>query len=129
VTEWDYQSGVTDLLARTSKNELIAFEAKLFDWRRACFQAYRNTVFAVRAYVVLPDAVARRASVHGETFEEYGIGLCACGSSKLKVLIEAPQKEPLMVWLTDRAHTTFDGMQDAKSNRLSGRRRNRLQAA
>lgn len=129
VTEWDYQSGITDLLARTPKNELIAFEAKLSDWRRACFQAYRNTVFAVRAYVVLPDDVAKRASLHGETFARYGIGLCACGSSKLKVLIEAPQKKPLMQWLANRAHTTFDGMQDAESNRLIGRRRNRLQAA
>lgn len=129
LTEWDYRTGITDVLARTPRNELIAFEAKLTDWRRACHQAYRNTSFAGRAYVVLPEPVAVRVHAYGGTFARYGVGLCACGPSELSVLIEARAKEPLMEWLTNRAHTTFDGMLDARPNGFSGCRRNRLQAA
>ncbi len=129
VTEWDYRTGITDVLARTPCNELIAFEAKLSDWRRGCHQAYKNTTFAVRAYVVLPEPVAVRAEAYSETFARYGIGLCACSTRNISVLIEARAKEPLMAWLTNRAHTTFDGMLDANTNGLGGRRRIRLQAA
>src|SRR5271154_3375680 len=82
LSEWDYRTGVTDVLVRTPYSELIAFEAKLTDWRRACYQAYRNTTFAARAYVVLPENVAGRVQAYGETFERYGVGLCACSAHR-----------------------------------------------
>jgi hypothetical protein len=110
VTEWDYRSGITDILARTTRNEVIAFEAKLSDWRRAIYQAYRSTTFALRSYVVLPERVARRAEKSPEMFMNYGVGLCACADGELSVLIEARYSEPLMEWLTRRAHATFDGL-------------------
>jgi hypothetical protein len=110
LTEWDYRSGITDILARTSRKEVIALEAKLSDWRRAIYQAYRNTTFARRSYVVLPERVARRAEKNPDVFGNYGVGLCACGDRGLSVLIEAHNSEPLMEWLTKRAHATFDGL-------------------
>jgi hypothetical protein len=110
LTEWDYRSGITDILARTKRNEVIALEAKLTDWRRAIYQAYRNTTFALRSYVVLPERVASRAEKSVEMFTNYGVGLCACADHKLSVLIEARNSEPLMEWLTTRAHATFDGL-------------------
>jgi len=110
LTEWDYRSGITDILARTQHNEVIAFEAKLTDWRRAIHQAYRNTTFALRSYVVLPDQVAKRAKASTEIFTSYGVGLCACTARGLSVLIEARESDPLMEWLTKRAHATFDGL-------------------
>jgi hypothetical protein len=110
LTEWDYRSGITDVLARTSRKEVIAFEAKLNDWRRAIYQAYRNTSFASRSYVVLPNHVAVRAERSRDMLENYGVGLCACDDRGLSVLIEAPTSEPLMEWLTKRAHATFDGL-------------------
>jgi len=128
LTEWDYRTGVTDVLARNRRNELIAFEAKLTDWRRACQQAYRNTTFAVRAYVVLPEAVANRVQACGELFARYGVGLCALSSRELSVLIEARPTQPLMEWLTTHAHSTFDRMFDVRTG-FGGRRRARLRAA
>ena len=110
LTEWDYRSGITDILVRTRRNEVIAFEAKLRDWRRAIYQAYRNTTFALRSYVVLPERVARRAEKSPEMFTNYGVGLCACADGELSVLIEARNSEPLIEWLTKRAHATFDGL-------------------
>lgn len=43
VTEWWHPSGATDVLVRTERRGLIAFEAKLSNWRVALHQAYRNT--------------------------------------------------------------------------------------
>ena len=37
---------------------LMAFEAKLKDWRYGLDQAYRNTCFAHKSYVVVPEATA-----------------------------------------------------------------------
>ena len=110
LTEWDYRSGITDILARTRHREVIAFEAKLTDWRRAIHQAYRNTTFALRSYVVLPDQVARRAEGSTDLFTSHGVGLCACAARGLSILIEARESDPLMEWLTRRAHATFDGL-------------------
>jgi hypothetical protein len=130
LTEWDYRSGITDILARTKNNEVIAFEAKLADWRRAIHQAYRNTTFALRSYVVLPDQVARRAEKSVEMFTSYGVGLCACAERGLSILIEARTSDPLMEWLTKRAHATFDGMFNVTSTAgSSGLRESALPAA
>jgi hypothetical protein len=123
LTEWDYRSGITDVLARTNQKEVIAFEAKLNDWRRAIYQAYRNTSFASRSYVVLPTHVATRAEKSPEMFENYGVGLCACDNRGLSVLIEAQTSEPLMEWLTKRAHATFDGLKNVTRTPRSDRPR------
>jgi len=108
-TEWDYRSGFTDVLVRTRQKQIIAFEAKLTDWRRAAHQAYKNTMFAEKAYVVMPAEVAERVLNQSALFCDYGVGLCAVGSSYVKILIEAHQKEPLLPWLRRRAHSYFDG--------------------
>jgi hypothetical protein len=129
LTEWDYRSGITDILARTSRNELIAFEAKLTDWRRALFQAYRNTAFALRAYVVLPEPAALRAQSHIQLFKMYGVGLCSCSLDDFSVRIEAQESEPLMAWLSSRAHMTFDRVFSDGTSRSNRRSRSRLQSA
>lgn len=115
--EWDYRNGITDVLARDSDGELIAFEAKLADWRRAAHQAYRNTVFAQRAFVVLPSAVAGRAALQPELFSRYRIGLCSIGDAGINVLLEAPRNEALVPWLRKRATTYFS---DELARRHSG---------
>ncbi len=123
LTEWDYRSGITDILARTSRREVIAFEAKLSDWRRAIYQAYRNTTFASRSYVVLPNHIAQRARRNAEIFDGYGVGLCACDDHSISVLIDAHTSEPLMDWLTKRAHATFDGLMNVTRTARSDRPR------
>ncbi len=107
-TEWDYRTGITDVLARTADGQLVAFEAKLTDWRRASHQAYRNTTFAGRVYVVMPTRAAERTRAHEALFARYGIGLCSVDADRIRVLIEAPDTEPLLPWLHKRAHSYFD---------------------
>jgi hypothetical protein len=113
VTEWDYRHGRADILARTTVNSLIALEAKLTRWQVACDQAYRNTAYATQAYVLLPEQVATRALQSCNRFEHRRIGLCAITTSEIAMLIEAPSVSPLMSWVTDLAHSTFDGLKDA----------------
>ncbi len=109
-TEWDYRTGITDVLARTTDGRIVAFEAKLSDWRRAAHQAYRNTTFATRAYVVLPSVVAERIRVHEQVFERYGVGLCSVNADNIKILIEARETKPLLPWLYERAQTFFNAV-------------------
>jgi len=127
--EWDYQCGVADVLARNQSRELIAFEAKLSDWRRACHQAYRSTAYADVAYVVLPEKVANRVAKESEFFARYGVGLVSCGARSISVVIEARACEPLMKWITVKAHATFDRDSNDTSDRPECRRKRSLQAA
>jgi len=106
--EWDYRNGVTDVLARDSEGRLIAFEAKLSDWRRAAHQAYRNTVFAGVAYVVMPAGKAAAAAKHLPVFEAYGVGLCSFDGKRVRILIEAKPSKPLIPWLRASAEEFFD---------------------
>lgn len=109
-TEWDHRSGFVDVLARDASKSLIAFEAKLRDWKRAFMQAYRNTAYANKAYVLLPDSAAKNALVHKDEFELRGIGLCAISGGSVRILIEAAEQQPLLAWLHSRAHEHFDGV-------------------
>ena len=107
-TEWDYRTGVTDVLTRNVRGDIIAFEAKLRDWRKAAHQAYRNTVFAKKAYVVLPSTIAERACLAGDLFKRYRVGLCSIENKCIRIVIEAPANEALMPWLHARAQCFFD---------------------
>jgi hypothetical protein len=127
-TEWDYKTGRADVLARSACGALIALEAKLTDWRRACRQAYRTTAFVKFAYIVVPKSIAEKACAHEQYFAQYGIGLCSFDGIRLDVLIEASAEDEPLGWLTNRAHSTFDEL--AKISNGSGkRRRSRLQTA
>lgn len=119
-TEWDHRSGFVDVLVRDTSDALVAFEAKLTDWKRAYLQAYRNSAYADRVYVLLPQSMAHRALRAREEFEFRGIGLCAFDGQHVRVVIEAADQEPLLVWLRNRAHEHFNGLPDerrARSNR------------
>jgi hypothetical protein len=120
-TEWDHRSGFVDVLARDATKSLIAFEAKLRDWKRAFMQAYRNTAYANKAYVLLPHGAAKNALVHKDEFELRGIGLCAISGGKVTILIEAAEQRPLLAWLHSRAHEHFDGVgSDCESQTAGG---------
>ncbi len=107
-TEWDHRAGIVDVLARTSDGDIVAFEAKLKNWRRAFLQAYKNTAYASRSFVLLPPAAATRALAEREEFEFRGIGLCSFDGKKIQILISAGKHEPLLSWLQARAHEHFD---------------------
>lgn len=131
-TEWDHRSGVVDILARDSDGALIAFEAKLDNWRRAYLQAYRNTAYANKAYVLLPPAAAERALQDRSEFELRGIGLCSFDGRTVRVHVEAAdQRDALLAWVRARAHEHLDAIADehrTRSQPASDRRRS-VQAA
>jgi len=99
--EFAHASGRTDLIAESSNGELIAFETKLVDWRRAVQQAYRNSSFAHYSYVVLPLGAAKKAPP--VEFTKRKIGLCYIRAGQITVEIEAPKQDPLQPWITDSA--------------------------
>lgn len=107
-TEWDHRAGVVDVLARHRRKTLMAFEAKLDNWKRAVDQAYRSTAYANRSYVIVPEHVASRAMRDREQFEFRGIGLCSFNGSTVQVLIDATEQDALLRWLRERAHEHFD---------------------
>ena len=102
-TEFNYFSGKTDLIAQTKSGEIIAFEAKLYKWRKAVNQAYRNTTFAHYSYVILPETKINRALSNRQLFEKNRIGLCSIGRDGINIHINAPNNEPVQHWLTTLA--------------------------
>jgi hypothetical protein len=108
---------------------IVALEAKLTRWQAACDQAYRSTAYAAQAYVLVPDHTAIRALRSPKYFLDRHIGLCSVTDTDLRVLIEAPVVRPLMNWVTELAHSTFDGLTDDASTKLRGYRPARLCSA
>jgi len=105
VEEFDYKSGRTDVLSLDENDELVAFEAKISDWRKAIHQAWRNSSFADRYYVVLPKDRSRSAIENRAEFERLGVGLCTVDREGIEIAIESASTstEPLIPWLHKKA--------------------------
>lgn len=101
--EFNYLRGKTDVVAVTPECEVVAFEAKLSRWKEALHQAYRNTCFAHRSYVLLPEAASTSPKRFLRQFERRRVGLCILGAKGLTVVIEAPLSNPLQPKLADEA--------------------------
>ncbi len=97
--EFDYQRGRTDVVALAMDGTVVAFEAKLRDWREALHQAYRNRCFADLSYVILPMRVAERAARYEEVFSDRGVGLCCITPDGIRVLLPALHSVPLQAAL------------------------------
>lgn len=111
-TEWDHRAGFVDVLARHRRKTLVAFEAKLDNWKRAFHQAYRSTAYANKSYVIVPAHVASRALRDRDEFELRGVGLCSFDGKSVQVLIEASEQDALLTWLREQAHEHFDALED-----------------
>ncbi len=109
-TEWDHKSGSVDVLGRTRQKSLIAFEAKLTEWKRAYMQAYRNAAYANKVLVLMPAATVHRALAEAAEFELRGIGLCSFDGREIRVLIEPKEQDELLRWVRERAHTHFNSL-------------------
>lgn len=103
VREFDYARGRTDVVVLHESGELIAFEAKLNDWRHALHQAYRNTCFAHQSFVLMPKHTALEAAAFRHDFEARGVGLCYVDAEGLHVLTDALPTSPLEPWLARAA--------------------------
>lgn len=101
--EFYFNNGRVDVIGHTVEGKLIAFEAKLTKWRTAVNQAYRNTSFAHYSYVLIPANIVDKAIKHRREFDRRGLGLCSISPEGIKIEISAPQKNPILPWLTESA--------------------------
>ena len=121
ILEFDYRRGRTDILALTVDGKcLIAFEAKLRDWRKALHQAYRNTSFVHRSYVVLPKKAAMQAQCYSGEFTLRKVGLCYTQKEHITILVEPEILNPIEPWLHETAKAAIND-----SNPRPSRPRNR----
>ena len=112
--EFDYSRGRTDVVAVADADTLIAVEAKLTDWKYALHQAYRNTCFAHRSFVLLPKEAAIAAGVFLVEFERRGVGLCYIDSAaNLVVPCDSPRASPVEPWLASEAISRVRRLSDA----------------
>jgi len=107
--EFYYNNGRTDLIALTSDQSLIAFEAKLKDWKKAMTQAYRNTLFANYSYVVLPASKQYVLDKAEHDFIRRRIGLVLVDSKKSWIAIDAKRNKPILPWLQKKANLALLG--------------------
>lgn len=109
IREFDYNSGRADILFLSGNGELVAVEAKLTNWRKALHQAWRNTSYVNRAYVALPKNRASTALSHRQDFKDLGVGLCLVDGEGVEVVIESRTKEPVILWLHNKARGALAG--------------------
>lgn len=104
--EFFYARGKTDIVALADGEILIAFEAKLKDWRCALDQAYRNTCFAHKSYVVVPKATALTAFAYIAEFKRRAVGLCYVDNTGELTVLEDPETStPIEPWIATQAAT------------------------
>jgi len=96
-----------------TKTHLIAFEAKLRDWRKALAQAFRYRYYADSAVVILPSDAARAAVDNRRMFERCGVGLwtfnsesgaiCPRIAPKKRVPLNARKREQALLLIEGRS--------------------------
>lgn len=101
--EFGYIRGRTDVVVVEPDSRVMAFEAKLADWRGALQQAYRNTCFAHASFVIFPKPTALHASKFSHEFQQRGVGICYLEEGKVVVLRDADSREPIQPWLASQA--------------------------
>lgn len=73
--------------------EIIAFEAKLTNWRRALYQASRYRAFAHTAWVVMPESNVTMAKSNLDQFQAMNIGLISVPSAGEPTVLTRPRKK------------------------------------
>lgn len=107
--EWQGLFGVPDFVCFDKQGEdtqVVSFELKLTDWRRAMIQAFRYKSFSNLVYVVMPEDATANASLHVNEFQKYGIGLLAFGPEGIRIvcdsLLTIPYSPQLSVKVMDK---------------------------
>lgn len=72
-------------------SKVIAYEAKLYDWKQGLYQANRYRYFADETYLLMPAETIHRARI--EEFEATGVGLISydMASNKRRVIVKSGQ--------------------------------------
>lgn len=72
--------------------EVVAVEAKLSNWKRGLYQAYRYKEYANKSYLALHSKYVHRALKNIEDFKRFNIGLIEVNSNSIEILYE-PRRE------------------------------------
>jgi hypothetical protein len=80
--------GRIDFVGIRPSYEVVALEVKTKNWRQALSQARRYQLLADKAYVALPENLARTVLGKSRLFKESGVGLISIGFNT-KILIGA----------------------------------------
>ncbi|MDB5169000.1 MAG: hypothetical protein JWO41_356 [Candidatus Saccharibacteria bacterium] len=80
----DYKIGFSDV---------VAIEAKLKDWRRGLYQAYRYKDYANKSYLALYSPYVHRALKEIDEFRKYNVGLIEVSDEGLEILFEPSRSE------------------------------------
>jgi DNA-binding transcriptional ArsR family regulator len=72
--------------------EIWAFEAKLFDWRRALYQALRYRAFSQYSVVVMPESCLNGAFRSKCLFRQFGVGLLAVADADGASFVIRPRR-------------------------------------
>jgi DNA-binding transcriptional ArsR family regulator len=88
------RSYVLDTKWKLPKVEIVAFEFKLSDWKRAFYQATRYRTFAHRVYVVMPSYHVGRTTPLHDSFRTQNIGLISYDESEAIKILPSLKRNP-----------------------------------
>ncbi len=77
--------------------EIATVEVKVANWRKAVDQASRNSIFAHKSFVALPQHAALRVR-REEVFQQTGVGLLGVGDDNEVQVIRRPVRRQPRVW-------------------------------
>lgn len=77
--------------------EIVSIEVKVKNWKHAIVQAARNYIFSHRAFVALPEPLAKRVR-HETSFKQYGIGLLSVNDNGDVKLMRRPKHHNPLAW-------------------------------
>lgn len=103
--EWTGLFGVPDYVCFDKQGDglqVISFELKLLDWKRAMIQAFRYKSFSNLSYVVMPEESIECASRHLSEFQKYGIGLLSFGPKGLHTICDTFPSKPYSPQLSEK---------------------------
>jgi hypothetical protein len=106
--EFSYGRGRVDIVAVNDGGKVIAFEAKLYKWRDALQQAYRNKCLAHKSYVVLPEDSIPNAIRYSHEFKRRFVGLCCVSSEKITIVLDVEAQKPIQHWLFEKAYDSVN---------------------
>lgn len=125
-TEFNYIRGRADIIGLAKSGEILAFEAKLINWREALHQAYRNTCFAHYSFILIPENVAYQATKYLSDFRERSVGICYFSNQELHIPLAPPKNTPLQNWLSIKAINTIEGDLDYHASKQSNQSCDRI---
>lgn len=112
IEEFNYGYGKPDIIIKDANNQVIAFEAKLFDINKAINQAYRNNSFADFSYAIFPESKLESIRKKDSEFQRRGIGAAIVCENYVEVIVEPKSQIPYMQWVREKVNLKLEGATD-----------------